>query len=162
MLRWYAVFSCHHTRLLIFQGFGSLGQLSCHWSGPDLPFWQGTALPTGSQVWRGVHCPSQVSLTTYSTAIKPMSQADVCFSSNVIAYSIMQHAPQPYRFRSSTLRFQIPSPSSLLPDTRFFRIVRESRTWRILAATAFSTRTWARRTIWGDRVCFPPNLFVHP
>lgn len=84
-----------------------------------------------------------------------LAEADMS-GSNVIAYSVMQHAPQPYRFRSSTLRFQIPSPSSLLPDTRFFRIMRESQAWRIIASTAFTLRTWTRRTIWGDRVC-PSN-----
>ncbi|GAB7347473.1 hypothetical protein MBLNU459_g4386t1 [Dothideomycetes sp. NU459] len=84
--------------------------------------------------------------------------------SNVIAYSIMQHAPQPYRFRSSTLKFQIPGVASLLPDTRFFRIVRESQAWRFLATATFTIRTWARRSIWGDRLFLrfqgPANILV--
>lgn len=76
----------------------------------------------------------------------------VVHPSNVIAYSVMQHAPQPYRFKSNNLRFQIPNPLTLLPDTRFWRTMRESTVWRLVKDSAFTVRTWARRTIWGDRV----------
>lgn len=79
----------------------------------------------------------------------------VVHPSNVIAYSMMQHAPQPYRFRSNNLRLQIPNPLTLLPDTRFFRTVRESTAYKLLRNAAFHVRTWTRRTIWGDR------LFLH-
>lgn len=72
--------------------------------------------------------------------------------SNVIAYSMMQSSPQPYRFKSSSMRLQIPNPFTLLPDTRFFRIMRESQVWKLVRDTAFVIRTWTRRTIWGDRV----------
>ncbi|SMR56384.1 unnamed protein product [Zymoseptoria tritici ST99CH_3D1] len=74
---------------------------------------------------------------------------------NVIAYSIMQNAPQPYRFKSSTFRMQIPSPLTWLPDTRFWRTMRESTAWTVMRNVAFTIRTWTRRTIWGDR------LFLH-
>lgn len=67
----------------------------------------------------------------------------------------MQHPPQPYRFKSSSTRFQIPNPLSWLPDTRFWRTMRETTAWKFLRDSAFYTRTWARRTIWGDR------LFLH-
>lgn len=87
----------------------------------------------------------------YQLALKS-GEEYVVHPGNVIAYSIMQHAPQPYRFRSSTLRFQIPNPVSLLPDTRFFKTIRESQVWRFLTSTVFTFRTWTRRTIWGDRV----------
>ncbi|CAK3903897.1 Altered inheritance of mitochondria 24, mitochondrial [Lecanosticta acicola] len=75
--------------------------------------------------------------------------------SNVIAYSMMQHAPQPYRFKSNNLRLQIPNPFTWLPDTRFWRTMRESTAWKLARNAAFTLRTWARRTIWGDR------LFLH-
>ncbi|KAK4539691.1 hypothetical protein LTR36_010454 [Oleoguttula mirabilis] len=79
----------------------------------------------------------------------------VVHPSNVIAYSIMQHAPQPYRFKANVLRFQLPSPTAWLPDTRFWRTMRESGLWRFVSGAAFTIRTWGRRTIWGDR------LFLH-
>ncbi|KAL1310899.1 hypothetical protein AAFC00_001129 [Neodothiora populina] len=99
----------------------------------------------------------------YQLALKS-GEEYVVHPNNLIAYSVMQHAPQPYRFRSSTLRFQIPSPSSLLPDTRFFRIMRESQSWRFIASAAYTMRTWARRTIWGDRLFLrfqgPANILI--
>lgn len=75
-------------------------------------------------------------------------------SSNVVAYAVTQHPPLPYRLKSSTLRFQIPSLSlsNWVPDTKFFRVMRESNTWRGLTKFLFTLRTWSRRTIWGDRV----------
>lgn len=76
----------------------------------------------------------------------------VVHPSNVVAYSMMQNAPQPYRFKSSALRLQIPNPLTWLPDTRFFRSIREAPVWRYLRDALFTVRTWARRSIWGDRV----------
>ncbi|KAK4929818.1 hypothetical protein LTR28_011721 [Elasticomyces elasticus] len=76
-------------------------------------------------------------------------------TSHVLAYATMQHPPQPYRFKSSSLRFQVPSVSTLLPDTRFFRSMRASGFWQFVANSAYTIRTWARRSIWGDR------LFLH-
>lgn len=78
----------------------------------------------------------------------------VVHPSNVIAYSIMQHAPQPYRFKASTFRLQIPNPIGWLPDTRFWRTVRESTVYRVIRDVAFTVRTWSRRAIWGDRVSY--------
>ncbi|EME42449.1 hypothetical protein DOTSEDRAFT_101764, partial [Dothistroma septosporum NZE10] len=74
---------------------------------------------------------------------------------NVIAYSMMQHAPQPYRFKSNNLRLQIPNPFTWLPDTRFWRTIRDSTLYKLLRDASFAIRTLARRTIWGDR------LFLH-
>ena len=76
----------------------------------------------------------------------------VVHPSNIIAYSMMQNAPQPYRFKASLFRLQVPNPLTWLPDTRFWRTMRESSVWRFLRDTGFLMRTWARRTIWGDRV----------
>ncbi|KAK3709965.1 Altered inheritance of mitochondria protein 24, mitochondrial [Vermiconidia calcicola] len=70
-------------------------------------------------------------------------------------YSMMQHPPQPYRFKSSSFRLQIPNPITWLPDTRFWRTMRESTAWKFITTAAFTIRTWGRRTIWGDR------LFLH-
>ena len=72
--------------------------------------------------------------------------------SHVMAYSQMQHAPQPYRFKATSMRLQIPSVTTWLPDTRFWRLMRESTVWTFLRNAAVTVRTWSRRTIWGDRV----------
>ena len=84
----------------------------------------------------------------------------VVHPSNVIAYSMMQHPPQPYRFKSSSMRLQIPNPVSWLPDTRFWRTMRETAVWRFVRDAWFVLRTWARRTIWGDRVRMPCWRFL--
>ena len=62
--------------------------------------------------------------------------------------------PSPYRLKSSTLRFQVPSTniSAWLPDTKFFRVMRQSHTWINIKKFFFAFRTWSRRTIWGDRL----------
>ena len=78
--------------------------------------------------------------------------------SNVAAYSMNANPPLPYRLKSSSLRFQIPEigVSKLLPDTRFIRAMRDSQTWQTFTTILFNVRTWARATIWGDRVsAFP-------
>lgn len=76
----------------------------------------------------------------------------VVHPSNLIAYAMMQNPPQPYRFKSNLLRFQVPSMTAWLPDTRFWRTMRESTAWNFIRNSAFVLRTWARKTIWGDRV----------
>lgn len=78
----------------------------------------------------------------------------VVHPSNVAAYSMNASPPLPYRLKSSSLRFQIPDMgvSKLLPDTRFIRAMRDSQTWRTITALFFSIRTWARATIFGDRL----------
>ena len=78
----------------------------------------------------------------------------VAYPGNVVAYTITQHPPIPYRFKSSNLRFQIPNLGLgyLVPDTKFFRVMRETDTWKAIANLFFNLRTTARRTIWGDRL----------
>ena len=71
---------------------------------------------------------------------------------HVLAYSMNATAPVPYRFKSTSFRLQIPNLASYLPDTRFFRVMRESETWRTVGRILFILRTWTRRTIWGDRL----------
>jgi hypothetical protein len=73
--------------------------------------------------------------------------------SNVVAYTVVPHKPpSPYRLPSASLRFQIPSLQSLLPDTKFFAVMRESETWTLIARAYFAVRAWYRRTVFGDRV----------
>ncbi|KAI4180157.1 MAG: hypothetical protein LQ348_005248 [Seirophora lacunosa] len=58
----------------------------------------------------------------------------IAHPSNVVAYSMNRNPPQPYRLKSSSFRLQIPnfSLSTLLPDTKFFRAMSDSSTWRTL------------------------------
>ncbi|KAK3168046.1 hypothetical protein OEA41_004492 [Lepraria neglecta] len=76
----------------------------------------------------------------------------VVHPSNIVAYTINPNPPLPYRLKS--FNFQIPNLglSRLLPDTRFIRAMRESWTWQTLRRFLFTVRTWARKTIWGDRL----------
>ena len=78
----------------------------------------------------------------------------VAYPGNVVAYTITQHLPQPYRFKSSILRFQLPSLGLgyLMPDIKFFKVMKETNTWRGFTNLLFNLRTTARRTIWGDRL----------
>lgn len=73
-------------------------------------------------------------------------------TSNVLAYTMNPTPPQPYRFKSSSGRLQIPSASSWLPDVQFFRVMRETQTYRTIGNVLFYLRTIARRTLFGDRV----------
>ena len=81
-------------------------------------------------------------------------------NSNVVAYTITQSLPLPYRFKSSVLRLQVPDLGlrHILPNTKFFRVMRESDTWKTLGKIIFTLRTWSRRTIWGDRACLLAQL----
>ncbi|KAL1956204.1 hypothetical protein VTO42DRAFT_7551 [Malbranchea cinnamomea] len=74
--------------------------------------------------------------------------------SNVVAYTITSHPPQPYRFKSTTLRFQIPNLglTSWLSRSNFIKNMAETETWRGAMRVWHTIRTWSRRTIWGDRL----------
>ncbi|RDW77268.1 hypothetical protein BP6252_05321 [Coleophoma cylindrospora] len=76
----------------------------------------------------------------------------VAHPGNVVAYTITQHPPLPYRLKSSSLRFQIPSLglSRLVSDVKFFRVMQTTDTWKSVTRLLFNLRTSARRTIWGD------------
>ncbi|KIW03103.1 uncharacterized protein PV09_05748 [Verruconis gallopava] len=76
----------------------------------------------------------------------------VAHPSNVLAYSMNGHPPQPYRFRSTTLKMQVPSLTGYLPETRFFVEMRKSPLWKFLARALYNIRTWTRRNVWGDRL----------
>ncbi|KAG7008997.1 altered inheritance of mitochondria protein 24 [Physcia stellaris] len=85
--------------------------------------------------------------------LKP-GESYIAHPSYIVAYSLNATPPSPYRFKSSVLRFQVPrlKVTGLLPDTRFFRVMRESPTWRNLRRAFFGMRTWLRKTVWGDRL----------
>lgn len=89
----------------------------------------------------------------YQLKLQP-GEKYVAHPGNVIAYTITQNPPLPYRFKSSNLRFQLPDMnfSAFLPDVKFFRVMKESATWKAIAKILFNLRTTARRTIWGDRL----------
>ena len=75
--------------------------------------------------------------------------------SNVLAYtaSSPSPAPQPFRFKSTNIRFQIPLQlGNFFPSSRFVETLKTSGTYRFLANTLHRIRTWSRRTIWGDRL----------
>ncbi|KAG9247462.1 mitochondrial biogenesis AIM24-domain-containing protein [Calycina marina] len=78
----------------------------------------------------------------------------VAHPGNVVAYSIGQHPPLPYRMKSSSLRFQVPNLGlgRLVPHVKFFRMMQKTGTYKALASLIFTLRTSARRTIWGDRL----------
>lgn len=93
--------------------------------------------------------PGQV----YQITLKP-GEEYVVHPGNVVAYTITQHPPLPYRLKSSSLRLQVPNfgLSYLIPDIKFFRVMRETATWKGVTQLLFNLRTAARRTIWGDRL----------
>ncbi|KND92956.1 Altered inheritance of mitochondria protein 24, mitochondrial, partial [Tolypocladium ophioglossoides CBS 100239] len=76
----------------------------------------------------------------------------VAHPGSVVAYSVSRSPPQPFRFKSSSLRLQLPSLPAWIADTEFLKNMRKTDTYKLLARTLFSLRTMTRRTIWGDRL----------
>ncbi|KAI1080358.1 mitochondrial biogenesis AIM24-domain-containing protein [Whalleya microplaca] len=76
----------------------------------------------------------------------------VAHPSHVLAYTITKQPPLPFRFKSSGIRFQIPSVSTWLENIQFFQEMRKTEAYKVLSRLLFSLRTAARRTIWGDRL----------
>lgn len=76
----------------------------------------------------------------------------VAHPSHVVAYAVSKNPPLPFRFKSSSLRLQIPSVTHLLPEIKFFTSMRDTSTYKALARFFFRARTSLRRTIWGDRL----------
>jgi len=89
----------------------------------------------------------------------------VLHPSHVVAYSVNKNPPLPFRLRNSGLRLQVPAvpaslsrmSSELVPErlVRFWRVMRDTDTYKFLGRLAYGLRTTARRSIWGDR------LFLH-
>ncbi|KAG5999884.1 Altered inheritance of mitochondria protein 24, mitochondrial [Claviceps lovelessii] len=76
----------------------------------------------------------------------------VAHPGSVVAYAVSRNAPQPFRFKSTSLRLQIPSLTAWLPETDFTKSVRNSGLYKFLASALYNVRTMTRRTIWGDRL----------
>lgn len=76
----------------------------------------------------------------------------VAHPGSVVAYAVSRNPPQPFRFKSSSLRLQIPSLTSYLPEIDFVKAMRKTDTYKFLARMLYSLRTMARRSIWGDRL----------
>ncbi|KAI1437338.1 mitochondrial biogenesis AIM24-domain-containing protein [Xylaria sp. CBS 124048] len=76
----------------------------------------------------------------------------VLHPANVVAYTITKQPPLPFRFKSSSIRFQIPSVTTWLETTKFVQNIRQTETYKFIARTLYIMRTTARRTIWGDRL----------
>ncbi|EXJ90016.1 hypothetical protein A1O3_03084 [Capronia epimyces CBS 606.96] len=79
----------------------------------------------------------------------------VIHPSNILAYSTSSPSPppQPYRFKSTNVRFQIPLQlGNFFPSSKFVETLKTSNTYKIVANSLLRIRTWSRRTIWGDRL----------
>ncbi|OXV10889.1 hypothetical protein Egran_01349 [Elaphomyces granulatus] len=90
----------------------------------------------------------------YSIKLKAGEQY-IVHPSHVIAYTTLNsHRPRPYRFKSTSLRFQVPELhlSEILSRSKFIRDMAGSDTWKTAVRWFHHVRTWARRTIWGDRL----------
>jgi len=73
---------------------------------------------------------------------------------HVIAYTLSPHRPRPYRFKSTSLQFQVPEMHlpEVFSQSKFLRNMARSDTWKTAVRWFHHLRTWARRTIWGDRL----------
>jgi hypothetical protein len=64
--------------------------------------------------------------------------------------------PRPYRFKSTTLSFQVPGLKtlpSIFQKAKFIRDMSDSKAYKATMQFFHKLRTWSRMTIWGDRVC---------
>ncbi|KAK5685643.1 Altered inheritance of mitochondria protein 24, mitochondrial [Elasticomyces elasticus] len=75
--------------------------------------------------------------------------------------------PRPYRFKSTTLKFQVPGLATLpriIQNTNFIRNMSGTETWKTVMNVFHKLRTWSRMTIWGDRLFLrfdgPANILV--
>ncbi|KAL2865519.1 AIM24 family protein [Aspergillus lucknowensis] len=90
----------------------------------------------------------------YSVELKAGEQY-IAHPSNVVAYSMGPNPPRPYRFKSTTLKFQVPGLKSLpnfLQNTKFIQAMSDTDTWKTAMKIFHRLRTWCRMTIWGDRL----------
>lgn len=114
-------------------------------TGLSLAHWGSTHL-TGRGV-AALSAPGQVYQLSLSEG-----EEFVAHPGSVVAYSVSRNPPQPFRFKSSSLRLQVPSLTSWIPETEFMRNMRKTDTYKFLARVLYSLRTMTRRTIWGDRL----------
>lgn len=79
----------------------------------------------------------------------------VVHPSNILAYTASSPTPlpQPYRFKSTNIRLQIPLQlGNFFPSSKFIETLKTSKTYKFIANSFLRIRTWSRRTIWGDRL----------
>ncbi|KKK20110.1 mitochondrial protein [Aspergillus rambellii] len=91
----------------------------------------------------------------YSVELKAGEQY-IVHPSNVVAYTMSSNPPRPYRFKSTTLKFQVPGLKGLpdfIQSSKFIQNMSDSDTWKTAMRIWHRVRTWSRMTIWGDRVC---------
>ncbi|KAL5355173.1 altered inheritance of mitochondria protein 24, mitochondrial [Aspergillus floccosus] len=90
----------------------------------------------------------------YSVELKAGEQY-IVHPSNVVAYTMSSNPPRPYRFKSTTLKFQVPGLKTLprfIQDSKFIRDMSDTDTWKGAMKLFHKIRTWSRMTIWGDRL----------
>ncbi|KAJ5088768.1 Mitochondrial biogenesis protein AIM24 [Penicillium angulare] len=90
----------------------------------------------------------------YSVELKDGEQY-IAHPSNVVAYTMSSNPPRPYRFKSTTLSFQVPGLKALprlLQNNNLIRNVSGSTAWKKTMSFLHTLRTWSRMTIWGDRL----------
>ncbi|EPS33227.1 hypothetical protein PDE_08189 [Penicillium oxalicum 114-2] len=90
----------------------------------------------------------------YSVELKQGEQY-IVHPSNVVAYTMSSNPPRPYRFKSTTLSFQVPGLKSLprlLQKNNFIREFTASKGWKNTMSVLHRIRTWSRMTFWGDRL----------
>lgn len=79
----------------------------------------------------------------------------VVHPSNILAYTASSPTPlpQPYRFKSTNVRLQIPLQlGNFFPSSKFIETLKTSNTYKLIANSLLRIRTWSRRTLWGDRL----------
>ncbi|KAI0154704.1 mitochondrial biogenesis AIM24-domain-containing protein [Xylariaceae sp. FL1272] len=76
----------------------------------------------------------------------------IAHPTNVVAYTMTKNPPLPFRFKSSSIRFQVPSLTAWLETTKFFQNMRQTETYKLFSRLMYTLRTATRRTIWGDRL----------
>ncbi|KAM0552017.1 hypothetical protein ACHAPJ_008127 [Fusarium lateritium] len=114
-------------------------------SGLTLAHW-GNTLLTGRGL-AALSAPGQI----YELTLKD-GEEFVAHPGSVVAYSINRYPPQPFRFKSNSLRLQVPSLSRWISEPEWVKTVRTSEVWKYLARSFYSVRTATRRTIGGDRL----------
>jgi hypothetical protein len=114
-------------------------------TGLSLAHWGNTHL-TGRGL-AALSAPGQI----YQLALSE-GEEFVAHPGSVVAYTVSRNPPLPFRLKSTSIRLQIPSITSWLPDTGFLRALRDSNAFKFLARLFFSARTTVRRSIWGDRL----------
>lgn len=141
---------------------GSLGRLRSHRQRPVGSCRHRSVVFDRAESRRTVHCAPEVRLRFPFSSLGHVQDANE--RSNVVAYTISSNPPRPYRFKSTTLNFQVPGLKSLprfIQDAKFIRDVSDSKAWKTTMSYLHKFRTWSRMTIWGDRVCpstGPPSV----